>query len=159
MPKRILALAALVAAVVACGSAAAARQGGTTVTLHSTNLGKVLATSSGHTLYLYTADPKGKSVCKGGCAASWPPLLTKGTPRAGGGVKQGLLGTIKRGSKLQVTYAGHPLYTFTGDSGAGQTTGEGVSKFYAVSAAGKKVTKSSGGGGGGGGGGYGNPGY
>jgi len=154
MSRKALSLIVVAAVLVAAGSAAAARQGGTTVTLHSTNLGKVLATSSGHTLYLYTPDPKGKSDCKGSCAASWPPLLTKGTPRAGAGVKQGLLGTIKRGSKLQVTYAGHPLYTFTGDSGAGQTTGEGVSKFYAISAAGKKVTKAGGGGGGGGGGGW-----
>lgn len=160
MLKRTIAVAALVAATVACGSAVAASKGGTTVTLHKTSLGKVLATSSGMTLYLYTPDPKGKSVCTGSCSAIWPPLITRGKPRAGVGVKAGLLGTTKRGGKLQVTYAGHPLYRYTGDSKPGQAKGEGYGGiWYVVSAAGKKVTGASSGGSGGGGGGYGSGGY
>ena len=50
---------------------------GTKVTLHATRLGKVLATSTGRTLYLYTPDGRNKSRCTGSCAAAWPPLLTK----------------------------------------------------------------------------------
>jgi predicted lipoprotein with Yx(FWY)xxD motif len=160
MSKRILALAAVLAVAAAAGGAAAARHAaGTKVVLHKTGLGKVLATSSGFTLYLYTPDPKGKSVCTGSCAAAWPPLLTKGKPTAGPGVKAKLLGTAKRGGKLQVTYAGHPLYRYAGDSKAGQTAGEGVGGiWYALSAGGKKVTRKSDPGGGGtttSGGGYG----
>lgn len=144
MSKRMLAFVVVAVAAVACGSAVAAQKGGTTLTLHKTSLGKVLATSSGRTLYLYTPDPKGKSVCSGSCAAVWPPLLTKGKPRAGTGVSAKLLGTIRRGGKLQVTYAGHPLYSFTGDGKAGQTAGEGYGGiWYAVSASGKKVTAKS----------------
>src|SRR5579875_2513015 len=161
MVKRTLAVVALVAAV-ASGSAIAASKGGTTVTLHKTSLGKVLATSKGMTLYLYTPDPKGKSVCNGECASAWPPLMTTGKPRAGAGVNAKLLGTTKRSNgKLQVTYAGHPLYRYVGDSKSGQVTGEGISGiWYVVSAAGRKVTgKSSGGSGGSGGGGGGGGGY
>jgi predicted lipoprotein with Yx(FWY)xxD motif len=153
MLKRTLALAVVALAAVASGSAIAASKGGTTVTLHKTKLGKVLATSTGMTLYLYTPDPKGKSVCNAGCDSSWPPLTTKLKPRAGTGVNAKLLGTTRRSNgKLQVTYAGHPLYRYVGDTKAGQVSGEGYGGiWYAVSSAGKKVTASSGGGGGGGG--------
>lgn len=150
MVKRTAAVAAVLA-LVASGAALAATSG-TLVNLHASSLGKVLASSKGSTLYLLTSDPKNKSNCKGSCAQTWPPLLTKGKPRAGKGVKASLLGEIKRGSKEQVTYNGHPLYLYIGDSGAGQVTGEGIKSFggtwYAVNAAGKKVAKSSGGGGG-----------
>ncbi len=160
MSKRTLALAALVVVALASGSALAASKAGTTVALHKTSLGKVLAASSGMTLYLYTPDPKGKSVCNGACASAWPPLLTKGKPRAGAGVRAKLLGTTRRSNgKLQVTYAGHPLYRYAGDSKAGQAKGEGVGGiWYVLSASGAKLTgKHSGtttGGGYGGGGGY-----
>ncbi len=138
MLKKIT-IASIVLTFVVSGAAfAAMRAKGTVVDLHTTSLGKVLATSKGRTLYLYTADGKNKSNCTGSCASAWPPLLTKGKPVAGMGVKKSLLGTAKRGSKLQVSYHGHPLYTYTGDSGAGQTNGEGVGGFYVVKASGQK---------------------
>jgi predicted lipoprotein with Yx(FWY)xxD motif len=139
MFKRI-AIASIVLTFVVTGAAfAAARSTGTAVDLHKTNRGQVLATSKGRTLYLYTPDGKNKSNCTGSCASVWPPLMTKGKPVAGMGVKQSLLGTAKRGSKLQVTYNGHPLYTYTGDSGAGQANGEGSEGiWYVVKASGKK---------------------
>jgi predicted lipoprotein with Yx(FWY)xxD motif len=113
-----------------------------TVNLHKTKLGKVLATKSGMTLYLFVADRHGKSACYGKCASFWPPLLAKGKPTAGTGVKASRLGTVKRknGTK-QVTYAGHPLYHFVEDKKAGQTNGQAVQKvWWVVSAAGKKIT-------------------
>jgi predicted lipoprotein with Yx(FWY)xxD motif len=139
MLKRIT-IASIVLTFVVSGAAfAALRAKDTVVDLHKTSLGKVLATSKGRTLYLYTPDGKNKSTCTGSCSAYWPPLLTKGKPVAGVGVKKSLLGTAKRGSKLQVTYAGHPLYTYVGDSAAGQATGEGSDNtWYVVTAAGKK---------------------
>ena len=138
MSKRI-ATVTIVLALVGSGAAlAAVSSKGTTVDLHKTNRGKVLATSTGRTLYLYTGDSKNKSNCTGGCAASWPPLMTKGKPVAGMGVNKALLGTAKRGSKLQVSYNGHPLYTFVGDSSAGQANGEGQGGFFVVKANGKK---------------------
>jgi predicted lipoprotein with Yx(FWY)xxD motif len=84
------------------------------------------------------------STCAGACAQAWPPVTTTGTPKAGGAVKASLLGTTKRadGSR-EVTYAGHPLYTFAGDTKAGQTTGEGSNGFgapwWVVSPAGKAL--------------------
>jgi predicted lipoprotein with Yx(FWY)xxD motif len=139
MFKRI-ATASIVLTLVAAGAAfAATHSTGTKVTLHSTSKGKVLATSTGRTLYLYTPDGHNKSNCTGSCASYWPPLMTTGKPVAGMGVKQSLLGTAKRGAKLQVTYNGHPLYRYVGDSGAGQVTGEGSnSTWYVVTAAGNQ---------------------
>ena len=162
MLKRTLALAVVLAAVVATGSAVAATRGGTTVTLHKTSLGKVLAASNGMTLYLFAADTRTKSNCDAACAAYWPPVTTKGKPVAGPGLKASLLGTIHRGAKLQVTYAGHPLYRFALDTRIGQTGGENRNDFgghwFVLNSAGKKVAPTSGGttttGGGGGYGSY-----
>ena len=116
------------------------------VTLHTTKVGKVLATRTGMTLYLFRADKHGKSACYGQCATYWPPLLKKGALTAGTGVKAKLLGTTKRrNGTLQVTYAGHPLYRFKLDTKAGQTKGEGSKAFgaewYVVSPKGSKVEK------------------
>jgi predicted lipoprotein with Yx(FWY)xxD motif len=139
MFKRI-ATASIILTLVAAGAAFAATQTTRTkVTLHSTSKGKVLATSTGRTLYLYTPDGHNKSNCFGSCSAYWPALLTTGKPLAGMGVKQSLLATAKRGAKLQVTYNGHPLYRYVGDSGPGQITGEGTDgTWYVVTAAGNK---------------------
>lgn len=105
---------------------------------------KILVDSSGRTLYLFEKDAGGKSLCTGGCASAWPPLLTKGKVQAGAGISASLLGTIKRGNgDMQVTYNGHPLYTFSGDSSSGQTNGEGSKAFgarwYVVSSLGSAV--------------------
>lgn len=117
-----------------------------TVTLHKTKLGKVLATRSGMTLYLFRADKRGKSSCYGQCATYWPPLLKKGALTAGTGIKANLLGTTKRkNGTRQVTYAGHPLYRFKLDKKAGAVAGQGQDffggKWYALSSAGRAVTK------------------
>ena len=116
------------------------------VTLHRTKLGKVLATSSGRTLYLFMKDRNGRSGCYGQCAGEWPPLMKKGTLRAGTGVKAKLLGTTKRkNGTLQVTYAGHPLYRFKLDKRVGQVAGQGQNffggKWYVVSSAGRAITR------------------
>ncbi len=146
MLKRI-ATVSMVLTVAATGAAFAATHAmGTKVTLHSasvgnpaTSLGKVLAASTGHTLYLNTSDSKAKSVCTGACAGTWPPLMTSAKPIAGTGVKQSLLGTAKRGTKLQVTYNGHRLYRYIGDKAAGVANGEGyMGSWYVVTAAGKQ---------------------
>jgi predicted lipoprotein with Yx(FWY)xxD motif len=106
---------------------------GTTVSLGTASgIGKVLVTGKGVTLYLFEKDKKGggKSTCAGSCAKFWPPLITKGKPVARGGVKSSLLGTIKRSDGTsQATYAGWPLYTYTGDSRPGQANGTGLTAF------------------------------
>jgi predicted lipoprotein with Yx(FWY)xxD motif len=158
--KRLMVISAVL--LVLTGTATAATAANTRVNVRTTSLGKILTTAQGRTLYLFAPDKPGKSTCYGSCAHYWPPLLSTGKPTAGTGVKASLLGmTTRKDGKRQVTYNGHPLYTYVGDSAAGKTSGEGLNLsgglWWVVSPAGKavKTTTSSPGGGGGYGGGYG----
>lgn len=107
-------------------------------TLHT----KILVGASGRTIYLFEKDTRDHSACSSSCAAVWPPVTVKGKPVAGSGLSASLLGTIALagGSGRQVVYAGHPLYYYVGDGGAGTVAGEGLEQFggrwYAVSAKG-----------------------
>jgi predicted lipoprotein with Yx(FWY)xxD motif len=84
----------------------------------------VLTNAKGHTLYTFALDTTGKSNCNGTCAHYWPPL--HGAATAGPGVT-GKLGTIKRADgSTQVTYNGHPVYTYIGDTAPGQAHGNGL---------------------------------
>ena len=114
--------------------------------MESTSLGKILDDSQGRTLYVFQGDTGTKSNCSGACATNWPPL-TSANPTVGKGANASMVGTSKRSDgKTQVTYNGHPLYTFAGDSSPGDTSGQGVNAFgglwYAVSPAGQQVTAS-----------------
>lgn len=145
----VLALGAATISLAATNSnptPAAGASRATVVSLRHTSLGKILVNSSGHTLYEFTRDRGGKDSCASvhGCTQAWPPLLASGTPSAGSGVKASLLSTTKlaNGSR-QVTYAGHPLYTYSNDTGPGETSYVGVSSFggswYALNASGGAV--------------------
>ena len=97
-----------------------------TVTLKTVTIRgvKVLTDAHGLTLYWFAPDTPTISKCTGSCAAYWPPVL--GSPEAGPGVT-GQLGTISRGGHtVQATYDGHPLYTYIGDNGPGQTSGNNL---------------------------------
>jgi predicted lipoprotein with Yx(FWY)xxD motif len=90
---------------------------GTRVKVVNSDFGRVIADAKGEAFYLFDKESSKKPRCYGACAQVWPPVLTKGKPMAGSGVKQSLLGTAKRSNgKLQVTYAGHPLYYYVDDS-------------------------------------------
>jgi predicted lipoprotein with Yx(FWY)xxD motif len=117
---------------------------GAKVGVASSTLGRILVDSRGRTLYLFAKDRNGKSSCSGLCAGYWPALTTKGKPKAIKGARKALLGTARRSDgRLQVTYRGHPLYRFSGDTGTGQTSGEGLTDFgggwWVVSPAGNKI--------------------
>jgi predicted lipoprotein with Yx(FWY)xxD motif len=117
---------------------------GASVGLGSTALGHILVDSKGRTLYLFQKDTGTASTCAGACASVWPPLTTAGKANASSGVSAAKLGTTTRSDgTTQVTYNGHPLYYFTGDHAAGQTTGQGNPGFGAewdvLSAAGNKI--------------------
>jgi predicted lipoprotein with Yx(FWY)xxD motif len=106
--------------------------------------GKFLASGQGRTMYLWEADKSSTSTCSGACAATWPPVITTGTPMAGSGIEQSLLGMSKRSDGTeQVTYNGHPLYYFAADTGAGMAKGQGSKEFgadwYVVNAKGSKI--------------------
>jgi predicted lipoprotein with Yx(FWY)xxD motif len=122
----------------------------------NSGLGKILVNSNGLTLYLFKKDTGTKSTCAGACATNWPPLRASGKPLAGTGLSTSKIGTTARSDgKPQVTYNGHPLYLFQGDSAPGQTNGEGISAFgapwFAVSPAGNQVNGTGPGSGGAGG--------
>ena len=145
-----LAAATLAAAAVGNASSASTSQAskGTRVALAKTALGSVLVDARGRTLYLFEKDKHRRSACYGACAAYWPPLLSSTKPRPGRGVRASLLGLAKRtDGRRQVTYAGHPLYRFSGDTKAGDTTGEGLTDFggawEAIAASGRAVEPTS----------------
>jgi predicted lipoprotein with Yx(FWY)xxD motif len=97
---------------------------------NNAKLGQILVDDKGMTLYLFVKDTGTSSTCYGQCATFWPPLLTTGTPQAGTGANQSLLGTTPRtDGKVEVTYAGHPLYYFLKDKAPGDITGQGVNGF------------------------------
>jgi predicted lipoprotein with Yx(FWY)xxD motif len=160
LPSRLLpALGLLVVALVvaACGSSsndssgsAAAKPAASTtgdsasVALRTTALGKILVDGKGQTLYLFEKDKGTSSTCNGSCASAWPPLTTSGKPTPAAGVIGAKLGTTKRSDgKSEVTYNGHPLYTYVGDQAPGQTTGQGSddygAEWYVLSRSGEKV--------------------
>lgn len=95
----------------------AMRPAGTKLEVVDSEFGRVVANGKGEALYLFDKERRPRSQCYGACAEAWPPVLTKGKPRAGAGTDASLLGTAKRrNGKLQVTYAGRPLYYYVGDS-------------------------------------------
>jgi predicted lipoprotein with Yx(FWY)xxD motif len=134
-PLALIAVLALTAAALASLTAIAssATNKPATVKTGTSSLGRIIVDGKAHTLYLFQKDRHGKSACSGACAQNWPPLLTKGAPKAGPSAKSSLLGTTKRSDgTTQVTYNGHPLYTFVADNGKpGSTAGEGVEAFGA----------------------------
>jgi predicted lipoprotein with Yx(FWY)xxD motif len=125
------------------------------IILYKTNIGKILVCGSGcptgqagFTVYAFTADKGTKDVCQNNqaCIQTWPPVLTKGKPIAGTGVRQSKLGTTRlKNGKLQVTYAGHPIYTYAGDSQKHQTDFVNIYQFNgywpALNAAGQELDK------------------
>ena len=98
----------------------------------------------GKTVYLFEGDKNGKPTCAGACTQFWPPVTASGMPSAGSGLDQSKLGTVKRSDGgTQVTYAGHPLYYYSGDTGPGTAMGQGLkafgSEWYVLGATGDKI--------------------
>jgi predicted lipoprotein with Yx(FWY)xxD motif len=94
---------------------------------------------------MFTRDSGTMSECSGACAVNWPPLRATGKPTIGSGATPSLISTTSRsGGAKQVTYNGHPLYLFKGDSNPGDTNGQGLNAFggswHALSPAGDQIT-------------------
>jgi predicted lipoprotein with Yx(FWY)xxD motif len=157
MPARLGALLATGLLAAACGSsgtssgtpaAGSTATGSTTaivITTKSGSVGTYLTDGSGRAVYLWEKDGQDKSECSGACASAWPPVPASGAVTASGSAVTADLGSITRsdGSK-QVTYEGHPLYYYVGDSGPGTTSGQGNdgfgAKWWLVSPAGAAIT-------------------
>lgn len=130
---------------VAMAASSSTSSTGTVKTVKSKTFGVILVSSRGRTLYRYTIDRKGVNRCSSNvtCSKYWPPLLVKAgaRPTAGPGAQAAKLGTIKaKNGMRQVTYAGWPLYSFAGDTAAGQTKGQAFEKqWYVVNTSGALV--------------------
>ena len=126
-------------------SAPGAESGAGVVSLGNVQkLGMVLVDSNGMTLYDFHKDKGTTSSCYGPCAEGWPPMLTEGEPTVGNGASASKLGTTERkDGTMQVTYAGHPLYTFVADKKPGEANGNDISAFggqwYALKGSGEEA--------------------
>lgn len=153
----VLGASAVAAVVAGCGGgshtsttsagygAAPAAAVGAKVATRTTHLGRVLVDGRGRTLYLFEKDKRGASNCAGACASIWPPVTTRGGKGvAGTGVRAARLGTTRRSDGgTEITYAGHPLYTYAGDTRAGDVKGQGLDQFgakwYVLAPSGRKI--------------------
>ena len=108
----------------------ARKRRGRGVKVMNSRYGRMLFDARGRAIYLFTREPGTKSRCYRECAVAWPPVYTKGKPRALSGVDADLLGTTRRrGGRRQVTYNGHPLYYYVTDTKPGQITCQDIVEF------------------------------
>lgn len=138
----LLVLSLLLAACGSSSSSGSGSTGGSTPTTAPATSGPVIKTATatvkgasqtiltnaqGMTLYYFTPDTATSSACTGGCATAWPPLQFQGsgTPTSATSLP-GTLSAVSDGNGTQVEYNGHPLYTYSGDTAPGQTSGEGI---------------------------------
>ncbi len=159
-------VAAGAAVLAACGSSASPSASGTTpaanvgttapaaaqssapagsavISMRSTSRGTVLTDAKGHTLYWFAIDTPTMSKCTGSCATYWPPVIGKAVAAAGTTLPHALGSITRADGMVQATYDGHPLYTYTGDSAAGQLKGNGLNVsgglWWAMTASGAKL--------------------
>jgi predicted lipoprotein with Yx(FWY)xxD motif len=146
MNKRAFAAAiALTALLAACGSSKSSTTAGTSAgttgaPTATTGAGADLTVTTGtaakvgtvlvvaqtkRTLYMFDPENAGKIVCTGGCTSLWPPLIATG-PVTGPSDVPGLATVSRPDGATQVTFNGHPLYTYANDKAAGDANGDGV---------------------------------
>ncbi len=119
-----------------------------TLTLQHSPAGQILATGGGATLYDFAPDTPTKSQClNDGCVFQWPPLIENGPIRVGSGVKRSLVGTLRRpDGAIQLSYGGHPLYTYNADVQPGMITGQDIDQdgglWYVLNPAGQEIHSS-----------------
>jgi predicted lipoprotein with Yx(FWY)xxD motif len=117
-----------------------------TLTLQHTPHGDILATGAGNTLYDFVPDTPTHSAClNDGCVFQWPPLIKNGPITAGPGVRRSLIGTLHRpDGSTQISYGGHPLYTYNNDAVPGMVTGQAIDQdgglWYVLTPAGAQIT-------------------
>jgi predicted lipoprotein with Yx(FWY)xxD motif len=154
--RRIVLSLAGATALAACGAAGTTNSGppatsgptssggaassGAAISTASTSNGVVLTNSKGFTLYYFLPEENSTiGACTAGCLSAWPPLITTGATTAPSALT-GTFGTVSvmvnGAAATEVTYNGWPLHTFSGDTAAGQTNGQGVDgKWFAITPA------------------------
>jgi predicted lipoprotein with Yx(FWY)xxD motif len=117
-----------------------------TLSIQHTPDGQILATGTGDTLYDFVPDTPTHSACTNdGCVFQWPPLIRTGPVRLGKGVDPSLVGTLRRSDgSTQLSYDGHPLYTYNLDVKPGMVTGQAIDQdgglWYVLTPEGKQIT-------------------
>jgi len=117
-----------------------------TIVLEHSPVGPILATGAGATLYDFLPDTPSHSAClNDGCVFQWPPLIESGPIRLGKGLDAKLVGTLRRpGGRTQISYGGHPLYTYVLDASPGTVMGQGIDQdggpWYVIDAKGGQIT-------------------
>ena len=130
-----------------CAGSKSAASAGDTVSTWCSADGAILVNGKGYTLYASSADTAKKSACGSACATIWSPLVVSGVPKLAPGLKKSLVGdTVRANGSHQLTYDGHPLYTYRADTGPHLVNGQGLKGFggtwYIVSAkTGELITK------------------
>ena len=109
-------------------SSSAPASGSVVVKIKKTDAGTVLTNAAGFTLYTFQADKGSTSVCYGSCAQFWPPVIGTAHMAAGQKINGHFGTTTRKDGKTQVTFNGHPLYTYAGDTQPGQTSGNGINQ-------------------------------
>lgn len=130
------------------GSGPAPSATGSAVSAQATGLGTILVDGQGRSVYVFANDKDTTSTCTASCATEWPPVPAPASlPQSLPGVTGALGTTTRADGNRQLTVAGHPVYTFAGDSAPGQTNGQGVNLnggvWNVVSPAGAPITKTS----------------
>jgi predicted lipoprotein with Yx(FWY)xxD motif len=106
---------------------------GSAISIRSTSLGKTLVDANGRTLYLFEGDTRNLSRLSSAGLSVWPRFIATGPVKAVNGAQASKLGTISSPSGVrQVTYNGHPLYYYVGDSKPGSTRGQRLNEFGAL---------------------------
>jgi predicted lipoprotein with Yx(FWY)xxD motif len=119
-----------------------------TLTLQKSPVGPILATGGGDTLYDFVPDTPTHSAClNDGCVFQWPPLIKSGPIRLGPGLDTSLVGTLRRpDGSTQISYGGHPLYTYNLDVTPGMVTGQAIDQdsglWFVINGKGKEITTS-----------------
>jgi predicted lipoprotein with Yx(FWY)xxD motif len=160
--RKVLGVVFVTVAVAACGSSGGSKGGGsstttraktststagstdatsTTLQVEDTALGKVVADSAGKTLYEYVPDGSGtQSKVPANLLAAWPPVQATQTPTLGPGLTKKAGTATQPNGQQWVTYNGHLLYAFTGDTKPGDVNGNGLGNvWYALTPAGDPV--------------------
>jgi predicted lipoprotein with Yx(FWY)xxD motif len=119
-----------ITAASAASSPSAGHNAAATVRTASVTVGgrteTILVNGDGLPLYFYKPDTAVKSLVSGSLAQLWPPLTSAAPGSAG---LSGKVTVLSDSHGDQVTYNGHPLYTFADDQ-ADQVTGQGVQNFF-----------------------------
>jgi len=106
------------------GPAATSASGGTMLKTAKIDGVTVLTNARGFTVYWFVPDTPVKSNCYGICVGYWPPVT--GTPSLSPGVRGKLSAIERHDGTTQITYNGHPLYTYVGDTAPGQAFGNNL---------------------------------